>query len=52
MDSVAERRVKAQFEAMLLEPLLAPFESAFGEAGGLAAPAFSQLLASMLERHG
>ena len=45
-------RVKAQFEAMLLEPVLAPLENSLGESGAIVAPAFSSLLASMLERHG
>jgi hypothetical protein len=38
-------RVRAQFEAMMLEPLLQPFADAFGEFGSVAADRFAQLLA-------
>ena len=40
--------VKAQFEAMLLQPMLEPIESAFGEYGEIAAQAFTQTLAKAI----
>jgi hypothetical protein len=43
--------IRGQFEALLLAPMLAPFEDAFGEYGALAAPAFSAALAQCLELH-
>jgi len=41
-------KVRAQFEAMLLEPLLQPMESAFGEYGQIAEQSFAQALAKAL----
>ena len=43
-------QVRAQFEALILEPLLQPLESAFGEYGGLAAQSFGEVLAKELSR--
>lgn len=40
--------VQARFEAMLLEPLLEPIESAFGGYGEIAAQTFSDALAKAL----
>jgi hypothetical protein len=41
-------RVRAQFEALMLQPLLQPLESAFGGYGELAAESFGELLAKEL----
>ena len=46
--SPAMEKVRAQFEAMLLEPLLQPMESAFGEYGEIAEQSFAQVLAKAL----
>lgn len=43
-------RVRAQFEALLFEPMLRPLQSAFGEYGEIATQGFTQALASTLER--
>lgn len=44
------RSIEASLEAMLMRPLLAPFESSLGPAASLA---FEPMLAQMLEReHG
>ena len=40
--------VKAQFDAMLLQPMLEPLESAFGEYGEIAAQSFTNALAKAL----
>ena len=40
--------VKAQFEAILLQPMLEPLESAFGEYGEIAAQSFTQTLANAM----
>ena len=45
-----EKRVRAQFEAMLLEPLLKPLESAFGEYGDVAGQGFATALGRALEQ--
>lgn len=45
MDNVSASRVRAQFESLLLAPLLEPMESAFGEYGEIAAQSFGDLLA-------
>lgn len=44
------QRVRAQFESMLLEPLLQPLESAFGEYGSFATQSFGEMLAKELAR--
>ncbi|HLI97488.1 MAG TPA: hypothetical protein VKT72_15570 [Candidatus Baltobacteraceae bacterium] len=49
MDSVSTARVRAQFEAMMLQPLLQPLESAFGGYGEIAQESFSGILAGELE---
>ena len=38
-------QVRAQFEALMLEPLLQPFAQSFGEFGSVAADRFAQMLA-------
>ncbi|HKU68505.1 MAG TPA: hypothetical protein VJP85_12075 [Candidatus Baltobacteraceae bacterium] len=43
-------RVHAQFEALLLEPLLRPLEAAFGEYGEIVTQSFGEILAQALER--
>ena len=43
-------RVKARIEALLLQPVFASFEPAFGAYGGIAAQQFSQALVQLLER--
>lgn len=40
--------VRAQFEALLLEPLMRPLEGAFGEYGGLITQSFGEILAQEL----
>jgi hypothetical protein len=40
--------MRAQFEAMLIEPMLRPMESAFGEYGEIAVQTFTQALAEEL----
>ena len=40
--------VRAQFESMVLQPLLQPLESAFGGYGEIAAQSFSDILAKEL----
>ena len=45
-------QVRAQFEAVMLEPLLKPFAAAFGEFGSIAADRFAQLLAREFENAG
>ena len=50
MISAAESRVYAQFESFLLQPLLQPFESAFGEYGTFAEEPFTEMLARELAR--
>ena len=44
------RAVRAQFEALMLQPLLQPIAHAFGEYGDLAAEQFAQALAKELGR--
>lgn len=41
-------QVRAQFEALVLRPLLGPLESAFGEYGAIAAQSFGEILAREL----
>jgi hypothetical protein len=40
--------VRAQFEALLLQPLLEPVEAAFGEYGVIAVQSFTDALAKAL----
>lgn len=40
--------VRAQFESMVLQPLLQPLESAFGGYGEIAAQSFTEILAKEL----
>lgn len=40
--------VRAQFEALMLEPLIQPLEGAFGEYGGLVTQSFGEILAREL----
>jgi len=42
--------VRAAFEAMLLEPLVAPLEDAFGGYGQIAMRSFGDVLAEQLAR--
>lgn len=42
--------MRAQFEALLLEPLLKPLDAAFGPYGDVMQNAFAQMLAGYLER--
>lgn len=44
------QRVRAQFEAMLLQPLLQPIDDALGGYGEIAMDGFSQALAQALAR--
>lgn len=44
-------KIHAQFEALLLQPILRPLEEAFGPYGDLGAQAFAQALARGFE-HG
>ncbi|HZZ64561.1 MAG TPA: hypothetical protein VFE17_03615 [Candidatus Baltobacteraceae bacterium] len=44
------QNVRAQFEALLLQPILRPLEEAFGPYGDLGAQAFAQALARGFER--
>lgn len=44
------QRVRAQFESLLLQPLLEPLESAFGEYGSFAEQSFGEILAREIER--
>jgi len=44
-------RAKAQIEGLLLQPLFASLEPAFGDYGGIAAQQFSQTLVQLLEPH-
>lgn len=46
------QRVRAQFEAMLLQPLFAPIDDALGGYGEVATAGFSQALAQALVREG
>lgn len=48
MDNVSERAVHAQFEALLLQPMLQPLQAAFGEYGELVMQPFSEILAKEL----
>lgn len=43
-------QVRAQFEALMFEPLLQPFAQAFGEFGSIAAGGFAQMLAREFAR--
>lgn len=45
-----DNTVRAQFEAMLLQPLLQPLESAFGEYGEIVTQSFGEMLAKELAR--
>lgn len=47
---MAAAGVRAQFEAMLLQPVFAGVERAFGEYGAIATQSFEALIARMLER--
>ena len=49
MVSIAERRARAEFEALLLEPMLEPLQSAFGQYGQIAGQTFAQALSRALE---
>ena len=40
--------VRAQFEALLLEPLMRPLESAFGQYGEIVTQSFGEVLAQEL----
>jgi hypothetical protein len=40
--------VRAQFEALLLEPLMRPLESAFGQYGEIVTQSFGEMLAREL----
>ncbi len=42
-------RVRAQFESLLLQPVLEPLTAAFGEYGEIATQGFAQALATALE---
>lgn len=48
MDNAALQPVQAQFEAMLLEPLLQPLEAAFGGYGTIALQSFTEALAKAM----
>jgi hypothetical protein len=48
VDSVSKERVRAQFEALMLQPLLEPLQSAFGGYGEIAQQTFSDVLAKEL----
>jgi hypothetical protein len=51
ISAVAEMdRVRAQFEALLLQPLLQPLERGFGQYGAIAADRFADALAKALEQ--
>jgi hypothetical protein len=50
VDSAVDPRIRAQFEAIVLEPLLSGVERAFGPYGEMAAQPFQALLAQELER--
>lgn len=50
MLSTDSARVRAQIEALLLQPLFTSLEPAFGEYGGIVTQTFSQALARLLER--
>jgi hypothetical protein len=41
-------RIRAQFEALMLQPLLEPLQSAFGGYGEIAQQSFSDILAKEL----
>jgi hypothetical protein len=43
-----DNTVRAQFEALLLEPLMQPLESAFGDYGELVTQSFGEILAREL----
>ncbi len=45
MDSRVARLAGAQFEALLLERVLAPMQEAFGQAGDIAVAAYAQSIA-------
>jgi hypothetical protein len=47
-DGAALQTVRAQFEAMMLEPLLEPMEQAFGGYSEIAVQSFTQALAKSL----
>ena len=48
MDSTSLQPVRAQFEAMLLEPLFQPLEEAFGGYGTVAVQSFTEALAKAM----
>lgn len=50
MDSAQLPQVRAQFQALMLEPLLQPFAQAFGEFGSIASDGFTQMLAREFAR--
>lgn len=43
--------MRAEFDALLLEKMLAPLQSSFGEMGDLVAGEFANALARTLEAH-
>ena len=43
-------RAHVQFEALMLEPLMQPLESAFGEYGEIVTQSFGEILAGELMR--
>jgi hypothetical protein len=49
MDSAAMREVRAQFEALLIAPLLEPLTAATGAAGEYDADLFAREIASRLQ---
>jgi hypothetical protein len=48
MDSAEVQRIRSQFEAMLLRPVLQPLTQALGEYGDMFVDEFAQLLARSL----
>ena len=47
----AAQQVRAQFDALLLEKMLAPLQSSFGEMGDVLAGEFAAALARSFEAH-
>jgi hypothetical protein len=50
VDSAVNARVRAQFEAMMLQPMFSRIESAFGSYGAIVTQSFEGVLAQMLEQ--
>ena len=48
MVNASEAQARAQFEALLLEPMLQPLTKAFGEYGDIASQSFAEVLAMEL----